>query len=124
MALSDLDREHQVALVALVEAIAISDGTVSAAEGEEIGDVATDLGEDKYRELLDEAESRFADVDALREFLVTIDDKNARETIYGVATQETLAEISPTGEVSELLNWLANAWDISVQIKAEHQGDS
>jgi len=119
MMLTDLNHEQQVALVALIEAVAISGGEVSEDEGKEIAKIAETLGEDSYRSLLDEAEARFADVQALKDFLLTIADKGARGLIFGAALDESMVEITFDGADAHLLDWLAKAWDIKVDIQPE-----
>ena len=69
MTISDLSHDQQVALAALLEWVIASDGVVSAAEGQEIGLIAGELGDDTYRALLDEAEARCPDQRALKDCL-------------------------------------------------------
>jgi hypothetical protein len=120
MELKDLTREQKIALVALLEKVAGSDGMVTEAEGAEIAGVAEALGEDEYRELLNEAEERCPDEKALDAFLGTITDREARELIYGTVLEESLADISlQEGRQVELLRRLADAWNIEVDIAPE-----
>ena len=49
MTFIELDREQQVALVALVEAVTLSDGYVSEGEEGQISKLADALGNDHYR---------------------------------------------------------------------------
>jgi hypothetical protein len=117
MTLNELTYEQKVALAAMVEAVAILDGDVSEAEGRKIGGIALELGEEEYRGLLDEAESRFADVDALKEFLGSVKDQEARDLIYGTVLDEAMAEPTVDVSASELLKWLATEWQVQVQIE-------
>ena len=119
MTLSDLSHDQQVALVALAEAIALSDGEVTEKESAEIGHIAGELGEAAYRALLDEAENRFPTVTQLKPFLASIRDQAAREIIYRTAMQEALAEITFDNRDVELLNWLAETWSIDVDIQRD-----
>lgn len=116
MTLVELTHEQQVALVALVEAVAISDGMVSEDETREIDRIVEALGEDEYRSLLDEAEGQFANVSALQEFLVSIEDRGARELIFTTAMQEAMVEVTFDGADANLLDWLARVWEIDVKI--------
>jgi hypothetical protein len=122
MDIVDLNREQKIALVALLEALAVSDGDVSEAEEQEIGHVAAALGEDAYRGLLDEAEQRIQDVPRLKTFLRTIKDQAARELIYGVVVEEFLRDDPAGSKRQELLAWLEGAWDIPVEISPEGEG--
>lgn len=119
MTLSDLDHEQQVALAALAEAIALSDGEVTEREGDQLGRIARELGEDTYRALLDEAERAFPTVTQLKAFLLTIEDQPARELMYRTAMQEAFAEITFDNRDIDLLDWLARQWDIEVSIEPE-----
>ena len=116
MTISDLNHEQQVALVALIEAVAICDGEVSEVEGKEIGKIVSALGEDQYRALLTEAETRFPTITALRDFLATIKNQDAREAIFGAALDEAMVEITFDGSDTSLLNWLAAVWGIEIKI--------
>lgn len=117
MTLNELTHEQKVALAAMVEAVAILDGDVSEAEGRKIGGIAVELGEKEYRDLLDEAESRFADVDALKAFLVSVENQEARDLIYGTVLDEAMAEPTVDDSASELLKWLAAEWQVEVRIE-------
>lgn len=115
MELTDLTRNQQFGLVALIEKIAMSDGTVAEGEQKEIGKIADKLGEDKYRELLDDVDERIQDKAALREFLTTITDQEARDLIYGTAMEESMLAPSVNHEQSELLEWLKGEWSIRIE---------
>ena len=112
MDLGTLTHEQELALVALTEAISISDGTVSESEGASIDDLATALGDEQYRELISEAERRFASIDALKEFLGTIEQRGAQELIYGTVMNEVISGMTIDSGPTELLSWLAATWGI------------
>jgi len=113
MTFSELNRKQQVALVSLVEAIALSDGYVSEGEEGQISKLADALGDDLYRELLEEVNERFPGTDELKTYLETVVDTDARELIYGTALEETMA--SPTAQHGDiaLLDWLRAAWNMN-----------
>jgi hypothetical protein len=113
MTLLQLDHEQKLALVALMELFALADGSVSESEESQINQVADTLGDDAYRELLDEAESRFADIDMLKGLLLTIKERGARELIYGMVMEEVMSSPSPV-QSPDLLDWLKDEWDIEV----------
>jgi len=113
MTLSQLSHEQKLALVALLELFTMADGRISDGEVAQINQIADGLGDTAYRELLDEAESRFGDVEMLKESLLTIKERGARELIYGLLMEEVM--ISPTSSPSpEILAWLKQAWSIEV----------
>lgn len=118
MELVDLTHKQRIALVALVEAIVLADGRVTESEERGIGLIAEALGDTEYRGLLEEVGTHFEDIAALREYLGTIEDGDAREIIYGMALDEALASPTVDETESELLKWLADTWKIEVRMGA------
>ena len=78
MTIKELAHNQKVALVALLEVLAVRDKAVSEGQERVIGNVAAELGDEEYRRLLDEAEMKFSDVESLKRFLKTIDEKPAQ----------------------------------------------
>ena len=117
MELNELTHDEKLALVALVEVVVASDTEVSENEQDRIADLAAAFGEDAYRALVDEADERFADEEALKSFLTGITREDARELIYGTVLESALPDVIDTHE-SSLLGWLATAWGITVQFEA------
>ncbi len=115
MELRDLNHEERLSLVALLEQVVESEHAVSEAEVSQIEKVVEVLGEDEYRRLVEEVDSRFTDQESLRTFLAGIGRQDARELIYGTVL-ETAAEDAITGPEAELLDWLAKTWNVRVQI--------
>ena len=115
MELADLSRDRQVALVALIEALVLSDGSVSEGEQREIGKLAEVFGEVEYRSLLDEADARYADLESLKNALKTITDRDSRELILGIVLEDVMASPSVGHAQSDLLQWLAGIWNIQIQ---------
>ena len=115
MELSDLRGDERLALVALLKAAVVADGNVSDEEVEEIGDVVEAFGEREYRELVDEVSRRFLSQDDLKTFLQTIERPEARELVYGFFLEEAAPE-ALRGRESELVDWLADAWKIELEI--------
>lgn len=115
MKISELTNDQQVALVAVIEAIAMSDGTIDEGEQKTIGQIATELGEDTYRELLRDADKRYPNIDALKQLLETITDQDARETIYGLAMQDAMLSPAINHLQSKMLEWLRENWNITVK---------
>ncbi len=114
MEIAELNREQQAALVALVEAVTLSDGMVTDGERQEIGKLAGALGDDLYRELLEEVNVRYPTIDALKEYLASVQDAGARDLIHGILLEETIASPSVDGQNSAMLRWLQDTWSISV----------
>jgi hypothetical protein len=122
MNLKDLSGDEKLALVALTEVAVVANRTVTEEELAQVDEVVDALGEDEFHRLADEAEARFADRDHLKTFLLGISNQEARELIYGTALTEALAEGMPHEEAG-LLEWLAAAWQIPVDIgEAEEEG--
>jgi uncharacterized tellurite resistance protein B-like protein len=115
MTVSDLTHDQLVALVGLLEAIVMADKEVSDPEQDRLTAVADAVGEDMYRALLEDANSRFADLDALKRALAAVADQEARNVVYGVAWEEAVASPSIRHDESELLAWLADTWDIRAE---------
>ncbi len=112
MSFTTLTHDQQLALIALMEAIAMANGTISEGERRGIDKVATDLGDEVYRTLLDEVDSRFESVDELKAFLKEIKEKEAQELIYGTVWEESVADPDIKQNEAELVNWLQAEWQI------------
>ena len=115
MNIRDLSRNKQLALVALVEAMVMSDGGVSEAETANIGQLASALGDDTYRDLLNEADSRFENTEALKTYLKGISEPEVRNLIYGLALQEVISAPTVNHAENALLQWLTETWNIEVK---------
>jgi hypothetical protein len=119
MTIQELDHDEKVALVALIEAEAMTHFDLSDTEEEEVSRLATALGDEVYRDLLDEVESRFENITELTQFLKTITRQDARELIYGEVLLEAGAEPAFDPAESELLTWLAKEWNVKVSVEPE-----
>jgi len=115
MDLTQLTAEERIALVALLEFVIESDGRVSEDEADRIDAVVAAIGEDAYRTAAAEVDRRFEDEDGLRAFLPSITRPEARELIYGVILEAAISDAVSARE-SELLEWLADVWQIASQI--------
>ena len=114
MKISELTHEQKIALVAVIEAIAMSDGIIEEPEEETISKIAEELGEETYRQLLNEADEKFPDIESLKNFLETITSQEAREIIYGIALEEAMLSPSVNHLQSRMLEWLRDKWNITV----------
>jgi len=112
MTIAELSHDQKLALVALMEAVALADGEIGEGEQREIAAVADVLGEDAYRALLDEVDSKFASIDELKQYLAGITDPAARETVFGLVWAEAAADPTIVHGESDLLQWLSQAWGI------------
>ena len=120
MELEDLNQDERTALVGLMKLSVLSDGNVSEEELESVEDLVDAFGEDGYQSTLDAFEKRFSDGDAFKKFLKTIGvgRQEARELIFGTVLEAAGAEAIEAGE-AEILDWLAKAWDIKIEIDDE-----
>jgi hypothetical protein len=109
MKLSDLDADETLALVALMKAIVLTDGSVSAEEAEALPQLVDEIGEDRYRKSYTVATERLADDVSLKAFLGEIRRPEARrlilETVTGLAKRDGLTD----GERA-LLAWVSSTW--------------
>ena len=115
MELRDLNHEERLSLVALLEQVVESEGAVSEAEVAKIERVVAALGEDEYRRLVEEVDSRFTDEASLKKFLGGVGRQDARELIYGTVL-ETAAEHTVSTPESTVLDWLGDLWNVHVAI--------
>jgi hypothetical protein len=115
MELRDLNHEERLSLVALLQEVVGADSSASEAEANAIDRVVQALGEDEYRRLVDEVDSRFTDEGSFKAFLAGIDRQDARELIYGTVLETATADTISTSE-SEILDWLARTWNVRVEI--------
>jgi hypothetical protein len=113
MILSELNADERIALVGLVKAVVLSDGRVSSDEIDEVAEIVDAFGEESYRQSLDAFESRFPDEPSFQKFLRTIARQDARELIYGTIVTGAAAD-AIEGHESELLAWLAEAWNVEI----------
>ena len=114
MDIEGLNQDERLALVALLKAVIFAGERVPAKEIEQLQNIVEELGEKTYQSLLTEADERFSSEEGVRQFLAKISRQDARDLIYG-----TIMEMALTGSVdrgeSEVLGWLADAWEIEVR---------
>jgi len=115
MELNQLSAEEQIALVALLEFVIESDGRVTEEEADRIDAVVAAIGEDAYRTAAAEVDQRFEDEEGLRAFLPAITRQEARELIYGTVLEAATSDAVDT-RGSEMLEWLADVWQIATEI--------
>ncbi len=115
MELTGLSEKHKVATVALVEAVAMADGNISEGESDTINRLATALGDEAYRGLLDEAERMFPDLQALKAYLQNITNAEERDLIFGTVLAEVMSTPATVHGQSAMLQWLAETWGIQTE---------
>ncbi len=113
MTLSGLSHDQKLGLVALLELFAMSDGVISEGESKQINKIAEELGDEEYRELMEETDSQFADIEMLKSWLEAIKERGACELIYGMVMEEVMSAPA-TVHRPELLDWLKTVWEIKV----------
>ena len=113
MEITELSRNERVALVALMEAVAFSNNTISEGERRQIEAVVEALGEEEYRDLLEQADEKYASVEDLKSGLADITRQEARSLIFGTVWEEAVADPDINHFETELLDWLATQWEIS-----------
>jgi hypothetical protein len=116
MEIRDLDHAEQLALLGLVQFIGESNRDVTDEESVSIARVVASIGAARYRELATEADERFTDEEALRDYVRSIARPEARELIYGTVLEVAMADTIQKNE-SDLLDWLASAWQIQVRFQ-------
>lgn len=115
MDLADLTRDEQVALAALLQQVVEADTEASEDELAALQHIADATGASAWTEAMRDADERFPDEAALKAFLPSIQRQEARELIYGAVLEAALPDgMSP--HESTLLDWLARAWNITVQV--------
>ncbi len=115
MTIAELSYDQKLGLVALMRYVIMSNSVVTEGEKTQIDVVADALGDEEYRQLLDDTTDRFADMAALQEYLSAITDQDARNIIFGTIWQESVADPDIKHSESELLTWLGSAWGIEVE---------
>ncbi|MEI6166140.1 MAG: hypothetical protein WCS52_03015 [bacterium] len=116
MTINELSRDEKLALVALTEVAVISDRDITDNEVAQVEAIVDELGEDLFHELAEEAEGRFAERTALKAFLTTLTNPDARELIFGTVLNENLANTIPH-EQAEFMDWLAATWNLRVDVQ-------
>ena len=116
MTIQELSRDEKLALVALTEVAVISDRDITDIEVAQVEAIVDELGEDLFHELAEEAEKRFAERTALKTFLTTLVNPEARELIFATVLNENLANTIPH-EQAEFMDWLAKTWNLRVDVE-------
>jgi len=109
MKLSDLDADETLALVALMKAIVLTDGNVSAEEAEVVPDLIEEIGSERYQQSYTVAVQRLADDVSLKAFLGEIRRPEARRLILDTVSRLARIDGLSDGERA-LLAWVSSTW--------------
>ena len=123
MELPDLNQDERTALVGLMKLVVMSDGEVSEDELEDVETLVEAFGDDGYQKTLDTFEKRFQDEESFKKFLKTIGRQDARDLIFGTVLEgagEGALDNAETG----LLDWLAQTWNVKIEIEQDPEQDS
>jgi hypothetical protein len=123
MELPDLNQDERTALVGLIKLIVMSDGEVSEDELEDVETLVAAFGDEGYQRTLDAFEKRFQDEESFKKFLKTIGRQEARDLIFGTVLEgagEGALDNAETG----LLDWLAQTWNVKIEIEQDPAEDS
>jgi len=118
MELPDLNQDERTALVGLMKLIVMSDGEVSEGELEHVETLVGAFGDEEYQLTLDAFEKRFQDEASFKKFLQGIGRQDARDLIFGTVL-ESADEGALDNAETGLLDWLAQAWDVKIEIQEE-----
>ncbi len=113
MELMDMNHKEKVACLALVHAVVAADNDTSPEEAEHIASLADEFGEDKYIALVDEANELVQTEDDLKAVVSDIIDQDTRDMVFETILECAIENGVVTAE-SELLEWLAEEWDIEI----------
>lgn len=120
MELKDLTEDERIALVALLELVTEADAVITDEEVTAIETVVEGIGEEAYDQAADLVDERFEDEEQLRAFLPTITRRPAQNLIYGTVLEAAMVNSVDRRE-GELLDWLAETWEIEERIKEEEK---
>ena len=111
--ISDFDASEKKALAKLVRLMARADGDLSSEERAKIDRIAIDAGGDSFWAMLDDAAASNDDQEAILKQVATVGTSDAREIIYGLLYELSIADAGGKGE-NELLDALASCWDLAI----------
>lgn len=113
MELMDMNHKEKVACLALVHAVVTADHATSPEEAEHIAILADEFGEAAYIALVEEANELVQTEEDLKAVVHDIIDQDTRELVFETILECAIENGVVTAE-SELLEWLAEEWDIEI----------
>jgi hypothetical protein len=87
---------------------------VTEDEEREIQAIVDEIGEDAYRQAVEEVDRRFPDEEAAKKFLETITRPEARELIFGAVMGAAMTD-TIEGHESTILDWVVKEWKLEVK---------
>jgi hypothetical protein len=96
----------------------MSDGEVSEDELEHVETLVGAFGDEGYQRTLDAFEKRFQDEASFKKFLQGIARQDARDLIFGTVL-ESADEGALDNAETGLLDWLAQAWYVKIEIQED-----
>ena len=114
MELRELNPDERIALAALIEFVVLASGHVTEDEEREIDAIVAQIGEDAYRQAVEEVDRRLPDEEAAKKFLKTITRPEARDVIYGAVIEAAMTD-TLEGHESKMLDWVGKEWNIEVK---------
>jgi uncharacterized tellurite resistance protein B-like protein len=118
MEINSLSREELIVFVTLVEKIVMADRKASNEEIVHLDKIVSEIGEELYKEMIKEAEGKWASGEETKKFLKTVTNQESRDLIYGTILEIAIEDGLNTSEI-ELLTWLEENWEIKVEIIKE-----
>ena len=114
----DLTDDERLALAGLVRLMVKADGEFSPEEAGAVAEMAQDLGEAPFWAAIDRAAQELTDDDKIRAAARAVTRADARETIYG-ALLGLSQHGATTGGEDDLLEWLADEWELEISDVAD-----
>lgn len=111
MEINELTHDERLLLVGLLEMVVNADQILSEQEDRELKRIAAEVGVEAFQAAIQEADVRFRSTDDIRQLALSIQRPEARELIF-TAIQELAVSDEVTIEEMQLVNWLADLWDL------------
>lgn len=111
MEFNELTPEERLLLVGLLEMVVKADQALSEQEDRELKRIAALVGLDAFQAAIQEADARFTGPEEIKQLALSIQRPEARELIF-TAIQELAVSDEVAVEEMQLVNWLADLWDL------------
>ena len=112
MELRDLTPDEEVVLLGLLREIITADGKYSDAEKRGVDRIRTAIGDARFDQAMQDAQSRFAAHGALKEAAKAVTRQAARAAIFAVLSDVASVDGMDREEMKPL-NWLASWWELA-----------
>jgi hypothetical protein len=111
MEINELTHDERLLLVGLLEMVVNADQVLSEEEDRALKRIAAQVGAEAFQAAIQEADARFTGPEDIRQLALAIQRPEARELIF-TAIQEVAVSDEVTIEEMQLVNWLADLWDL------------